>query len=249
MGRQARERTEINRTFNVEQWFLERVDAHLRNQPSGERTPQCVGDAFLRSYAEAPSRLSLSDPRVEHVSSCSYCIRSYLEIRNVQRQHNPSLSPPWHRDHRLLAALTAACLMVVIVATAVWSREHLTPSQGQTPELRETLDLSQDGTYRGEQPATVPRLSLPAALVRLELILPRLSNPGNYFVAIAPNESGRYIIGSARGVAAGADARTVLTVTLDLRRAKPGTYILSTERDGEGGPYFYPLTIQTAAKR
>lgn len=79
MDRRARERTEINKTFNVEEWFLERVDAHLCNQPGGERTPQCVGDAFLRSYAEAPTRLSLSDPHVEHVSSCSYCIRSYLK--------------------------------------------------------------------------------------------------------------------------------------------------------------------------
>ena len=106
----------------------------------------------------------------------------------------------------------------------------------QSVALRRTLDLSEYGTPRGEETVSVPDLSLPPALVELELILPRLSDPGNYFVMVAPDKSGQNRIACAKAVAAGNRPAMLLTVTLDLRSAKPGKYILSTEREGEGGP-------------
>ncbi len=115
--------------------------------------------------------------------------------------------------------------------------------------VRRTLDLSDYGTYRGEQAPSVPVLSLPAALVKLTLILPRFSDPGNYFVVVAPDRSRRNRIASAKAVAIGADPRTLLTVTLDLRNAEPGKYVLATEREGEGGPYFYPLIVEPNSGR
>ena len=245
----AKERTEIKNKSNPEQWFLSQVETHIRTQPSGEKTPLCVDSGFLRAYVETPARFSLSDPRVEHVSSCNYCLHTFLEIRAVHRQ-TIDRRPVFLR-HRLsaFAAVALASLLIGFMASTLWNRNPPQSTSIQSVELRRTLDLSEYGTPRGEQGVSVPGLSLPAALVKLELILPRLSDPGNYFVMVAPDKSGQNRIACAKAVAVGNDPRTFLTVTLDLRSAKPGKYILSTEREGEGGPYFYPLTIESISGR
>ncbi len=77
-----------------------------------------------------------------------------------------------------------ACLLVGFVVANVWNRKHPTVVQVQSAELHRTLDLSQYGTYRGDQPASNPPLHLPAALLRLELVLPRLSQPGAYSIMV-----------------------------------------------------------------
>ena len=245
----AKERTEIKNKFNPEQWFLSQVETHIRTQPAAEKTPLCVNNEFLRGYAETPTRFSLSDPRVEHVSSCNYCLHSLLNIRADQRQ--AINRRPVFLRHRLpaFAAVGLACLLIGFLTATIWHHRSTRPTSIQSAELRRTLDLSEYGTPRGEETVYVPDLSLPAALVELELILPRLSDPGNYFVMVAPDRSGQNRIACAKAVAMGNDPRTLLTVTLDLRSAKPGKYILSTEREGEGGPYFYPLTIESISGR
>jgi hypothetical protein len=246
---QTKERTEIKSTFNPEQWFLSQVEAHIRNQPGGEKTPVCVDDAFLKSYARRPTRFALSDPRVEHVSSCNRCLHNFLEVRAAWREDTDRR--PVFLRHRLSAAAAVglACLLIGILTATVWLHRFSRSTSIQSVEVRRTLDLSDHGTYRGEQAAPSAALTLPAALVKLELILPRLSDPGNYFVMVAPDKSGRNRIASAKAVAVGADPRRLLTVTLDLRRAKPGRYFLSTEREGEAGPYLYPLTIESISGR
>ena len=245
----TKERTEIKNKFNPELWFLSQVEAHIRTQPSGEKTPLCVDNAFLRAYVEKPTRLSLSDPRVEHVSSCDYCLHNLLNIRAAQRQAIERR--PVFLRHRLSAfgVVGLACLLIGFLTATVWYHRSPHPASIQSAEIRRTLDLSEYGTSRGEQAVYVPALVLPAALVKLELILPRLSDPGNYFVMVAPDENGQNRIACAKAVAVGNDPRTSLTVTLDLRSAKPGKYILSTEREEEGGPYFYPLTIESISGR
>ena len=245
----TKERTEIKNKFNPEHWFLSQVETHIRTQPSGEKTPLCVDNAFLRAYVEKPTRLSLSDPRVEHVSSCDYCLHNLLTIRAAQRQAIDCR--PVLLRHRLsaFAAVGLACLLIGFLTATIWHHRSTRPTPIQSVALRRTLDLSEYGTPRGEETVSVPDLSLPPALVELELILPRLSDPGNYFVMVAPDKSGQNRIACAKAVAAGNDPRTLLTVTLDLRSAKPGKYILSTEREGEGGPYFYPLTIEPISGR
>jgi hypothetical protein len=85
---------------------------------------------------------------------------------------------------------------------------------------------------------------LPAAVVNLQLILPRLSDPGKYTLAVFVDENSTDLVARGGGLATGADPRTILAVTLDLRAAKPGMYVLSTAREGDGGPYYYPLRIE-----
>ncbi len=242
-------RAEIDKKFNPEQWFLSQVETHIRTQPAGEKTPLCVDSGFLRAYVDTPTRFSLLDPRVEHVSSCDYCLHAFLDIRAAEPK-DIGRGPLFLRHRRIaFAAVALACLLVGVLTAIVWHRRSEHSTSIQSAEVRRTLDLTEYGNYRGQHEASVPALSLPPALVKLDLILPRLSDPGNYFVMVAPDESGQNRIAGAKAVAVGSDPRTVLIVSLDLRKATPGKYILSTEREGEGGPYFYPLTIESISAR
>ncbi len=229
----------IKKTLNSEEWFLRQVESYTRRQQSGDRTPDCVDDAFLKSYAARPAAVSLSDRRVDHVTSCNYCLGRLLQFRATR----PAGAPLRFR-YAAVAAMGLACLLVGFVVANVWNRKHPTVVQVQTAALHRTLDLSQYGTYRGEQPQSNPPLYLPAALLRLELVLPRLSQPGAYDIMVASDKNGLNRVACATGTAVGADPRTVVTVSLDLRSATPGKYVLSTQLQGEDAPYTYPLQIE-----
>jgi hypothetical protein len=228
----------IKKTLNSEQWFLRQVESYARRQPSGDKTPECVDDVFLRSYAARPAAVSLSDRRVEHVTSCNYCLGRLLQFR-ATRPAEASL----RFRYAAIAAVGLACLLVGFAVANIWNRKHPTAVQVQSAELHRTLDLSQYGTYRGDQPASNPPLHLPAALLRLELVLPRLSQPGAYSIMVASDKNGLNRVACATGTAVGADPRTVVTVSLDLRSATPGKYVLSTQLQGEDAPYTYSVQI------
>ena len=233
------ERIVIKKKLNSEEWFLRQVESYARRQPSGDKTPVCVDDAFLKSYAARPMDVSLSDPRVDHVTSCNYCLGRLLQFRATR----PAGTSPRFR-HAAVAAMGLACLLVGFVLANAWNRRHPAVVQVQSAEVHRTLDLSQYGTYRGGEPKSNPPLHLPAALVRLELVLPRLSQPGVYSIMVAPAKNGLNRVACATGSAVGADPRTVVTVSLDLRSAAPGNYTLSTQLQGEDAPYTYPLQIE-----
>ncbi len=232
------ERIVIKKKLNSEEWFLRQVESYTRRQPSGDKTPECVDDVFLRSYAERPADVSLSDPRVDHVTSCNYCLGRLLQFRATR----PAGAPLRFR-YAAVAVMGLACLLAGFVVANVWNRKHPTVVQVQTAELHRTLDLSEYGTYRGDQPASNPPLHLPAKLLRLELVLPRLSQPGAYSIMVAADKNGLNRVACALGTAVGADPRTVVTVSLDLRSATPGKYVLLTQLQGEDAPYTYPLQI------
>ncbi|HET9099273.1 MAG TPA: hypothetical protein VFN62_02700 [Acidobacteriaceae bacterium] len=228
----------IKKKLNSEEWLLRQVESYTRRQPSGDKTPDCVDDAFLKSYAERPAGVSLSDRRVDHVTSCNYCLGRLLQFR-ATRPAGVSLS----FRYAAVAALGLACLLIGFVAANVWSRKHPVV-QVQSAELHRILDLSQYGTYRGDQSPSNPPLHLPAALLRLEIVLPRLSQPGTYYIMVAAGKNGLNPVAAAKGTAVGSDARTVVAVSLDLRGATPGKYLLSTQLEGEDAPYTYPLQIE-----
>lgn len=232
------ERIVIKKKLNSEEWFLRQVESYARTQPSGDKTPDCVDDVFLKSYAERPADVPLSDRRVEHVTSCNYCLGRLLQFR-ATRPPRASL----RFRYAAVAAMGFACLLVGFVVANLWNRKHPTVVQVQSAELHRTLDLSQYGTYRGDQPPSNPPLHLPAALLKLELVLPRLSQPGTYSIMVAADKNGVNRVACTTGTAVGADPRTVVTVSLDLRSATPGRYVLLTQLQGEDAPYTYPLQI------
>lgn len=235
----------IKGNTNPEQWFVEQLRVYTQRQPRSARTAECPDEAFLREYAARPRSFRLSDPRVQHVTSCGHCLPALLEVRSTVAVRRPVPA-------RLvaIAALCAACLIVGFVVARYWNLQS--PVASNPPASRQvsavvdrTLDLTNYGTYRGaeEQPPKPP-LNLPAALLHVNLILPRFSEAGPYTIIVVAGREGTNRIAYATGNATILDNQTELTVTLDLRRAKPGSYVLLTERSGQDDWYSYPLKIQ-----
>jgi hypothetical protein len=236
---------EIKGRTNPEQWFVEQLRIYTQRRPRSARTPECPDESFLREYAARPRSFSLSDSRVQHVTSCDHCLPALLEFRSVVAVRRPSLA-------RLAAifALCATCLIVGFVVAIYWNRQgpvasNPPVSQQASAVVDRTLDLTNYGTLRGteQQPPKLP-LNLPAALLHVNLILPRFSEGGPYTIIVVAGREGTDRIAYATGVASAAGNQTKLTVTLDLRGAKPGSYVLLTELSGQDDWYSYPLRIQ-----
>jgi len=235
----------IKANTNPEKWFVEKLRAYTQRQARVARTPECPDDSFLREYALKPRSFSLSDPRVQHVTSCGHCLPALLEFRSAVAVRRPAPAR-W----AALAALCAACLIVGFVVARYWNRQNLVasnPPSGQQASavVDRTLDLTNYGTFRGaQQQPPKPPLNLPASLLHVNLILPRFSEAGPYTIIVVAGREGTNRIAYATGNASLVGDQTKLTVTLDLRRAKPGSYVLLTELSGQDDWYSYPLRIQ-----
>jgi len=235
----------IKGNTNPEQWFVEQLRVYTQRQPRDERTPECPDDSFLREYAARPGSFSLSDPRVQHVPSCGHCLPALLDFRSTVAVRRPAVA-----HIAAIAILSAACLIVGFVVAKYWNRQNpvaSNPPAGQQASavIDRTLDLTNYGTFRGteEQPPKPP-LNLPAALLHVNLLLPRFSEAGPYTIIVVAGREGTNRIAYATGTASIAGNQTKLTVTLDLRHAKPGSYVLLTELSGQDDWYSYPLRIQ-----
>jgi len=240
-----KEARKIKEHTNPEQWFVEQLRAYTQRQPRSARTPDCPDDSFLWVYAARPGSFSLSDPRVRHVTSCGHCLPALLDFRSTVTVRRPASA-----RIAAIAILCAACLIVGFVVAKYWNRQNLlasNPPAGQQASaiVDRTLDLTNYGTFRGaeEQPPKPP-LNLPAALLNVNLILPRFSESGPYTIIVVAGREGTNRIAYATGNATLVGDQTKLTVTLDLRRTKPGNYVLLTELSGQDDWYSYPLRIQ-----
>jgi hypothetical protein len=224
--------------LNLDRWFLRQVEVSIRKGSKGDKTADCVDETFLRSYAEQPTEFSLADGRVEHVTSCSYCLGCLLELRATQRAKTSR-----GLRHVAVVWLGLAGLVVGGIVAFVLHHWHPAAAHVQSGELRRTLDLSQYSAHPTEQLAIKTPLHLPAALIRLEIVLPQRSRPGVYDVAVVADGNDRNRVAQAEGQSTRADPRTAVTVSLDLRNAAPGKYVLSTQFEGESAPHLYPLEI------
>jgi hypothetical protein len=110
--------------------------------------------------------------------------------------------------------------------------------------VSETINLWDAGTIRGTQPGSLQAVSLPAALVRLTIILPRFSPPGQYAVAVTQDQIGNGVVTQRSGLATINGDQESVSVELDLRSAKAGAYFLATTHDEDQASYYYPLQIK-----
>jgi hypothetical protein len=117
-------------------------------------------------------------------------------------------------------------------------------SKQQTAAVPESVDLWNAGTFRGEQPSPLQAVSLPAALVKVTIILPRYSDPGQYAVAVTLDQEGNGLLARASAAAIGNGDREEVSVYLDLRKSQPGSYFLSTTHEQDQASYYYPLQIR-----
>lgn len=210
---------------------------HQERVLSGETEPAgpCPDEAFLRGLARRSKKISLSDPRINHAANCPNCMNRILAMRQNTRAER----------RKLAFGLSAACLVVIIGLIAGFEYEnHHRQTEAMVAPVSKTVDLWNTGTYRGEQPGPLQSVALPAAPVRLTIILPRFSSPGQYLVAVTRDQSGNGVVAEGLATAGSVNEQEKVSVALDLRSAKAGAYFLSTTHEQDQAAYYYPLQIK-----
>lgn len=217
-----------------EAWVTE---SHQKWVLAGGTTPvgPCPGEAFLRDLARKSRRIKLSDPRVDHAATCPTCLNQLLGFRQEIRSS---------RRKSAVAGLVTACLVIAaIIAVARYEVQRQSPASNMAI-VSETVNLWDVGTFRGVQPDQLQSVSLPAARVRLKIILPRFSPPGQYLVAVTRDQTGNGVMAEGSAAALASGDKEVVAVDLDLRNAKSGRYFLSTTHEQDQASYYYPLQIR-----
>lgn len=227
-------------------WFSrpeDRLDAWVTQQHQervleGKTMPAgpCPDESFLSRLARNSKHISLSDPRVDHAANCPICMRRLLALRPQYQA----------RRRRLVLAAAAVCCCLIVAAFVVLARRGAeTPRQvANVAAITQTLDLWNAGTLRNGQPSPLQSVTLPAALVKVTIILPRYSEPGQYAVAVTRDQTGNDLLAQSVANATGNADREELSVDLDLRKSKPGAYFLSTTHEQDQASYYYPLQIK-----
>jgi hypothetical protein len=232
-------------------WFSraeDRLDAWVTRQHQervldGRTAPvgPCPGDAFLESVARQSKQIALSDPRVDHAANCPVCMRRLLELRS---QHQA-------RRRRLVFTAAVGCCLLLVAAFVVvgWHETNTPHPTDNVAAIPETIDLSNAGTLRGlpfnsAELSPLQSVSLPAALVKVKIILPRFSRPGQYTVAVTRDQSVNDPLAHGAAAANGGGDREEVSIDLDLRKSKPGAYFLSTTHEQDQASYYYPLQIK-----
>jgi hypothetical protein len=217
-----------------EAWIAQRHQDRVLEGSATSIGP-CPDEAFLKSLAKRSKQIQLSDARVDHAANCPICMSRLLALR---REHRA-------RRLRLLTAAVATCLLIVALFVGLSRRAPNSKQQfADVVPVPESVDLWNAGTFRGDQPSPLQAVSLPAALVKVTIILPRYSEPGNYAVAVTRDQSGKDLLAKASAAATGNRDREEVSVYLDLRKSKPGSYFLSTTHEQDQASYYYPLQIR-----
>jgi hypothetical protein len=219
-----------------ETWFKQQREELVLQGKIAPPVGPCADEAFLHALAGKSRRILLSDPRIDHAATCPICMR---KLQVIRRQGGTR--------RRILALTAAAACCLLVIAMVVLIARRGWPAGQQPANLAassQTLDLSNAGAYRGDQPAQLQSVSLPTALVKVAIVLPRYSTPGKYVVAVTRDRSGNDLVARGSAPAVGDGSREVVTVTLDLRSAKTGPYFLSTTRERDEASYYYPLDLR-----
>ena len=232
-------------------WFShaeDRLDAWVTRQHQervleGRVAPvgPCPDKAFLEGIARQSKQIALSDPIVDHVANCPVCMRRLLELQSQYQAGR----------RRLVFTVAVGCCLLIVAAFVVVSwrganTPHLTYNMAAIPA---TIDLWNAGTLRSlpsdpAQPSPLQSVSLPRALVKVTIILPRYSRPGQYVVAVTRDQTVNDPLAHGNASSIGSGDREEVSVDLDLRNSQPGSYFLSTTHEQDQASYYYPLQIK-----
>ncbi len=216
-------------------------DYFLETNPNPERKG-CPDEETLQGLAE--DRLPASHPARLHLASCSECFAEYRGYRFAwqdAQKKRPKLAR-W----AIAAGLAVAC------GGSFWAVEHHLAQRSAEPvqvassrPVDASVDLLDAGTVRGADDDATPiqQVTLPAAVVRLSVTLPRFSQVGLYEIRVSKDKEGSDIVAHGTGEALDSAGNAVVKVMLDLRAAKAGMYFLATIRGADNGVYYYPLKI------
>lgn len=217
-----------------EKWIAQR---HQERVLAGDTTVAgpCPDDTFLKDLARRSRKVALSDPRVDHAATCPICMDRLLTLRREHRSRQQKL---------VFASAVAVCVIIAAIVTITRYEMGNRTSFPNTAPIAETVNLWGAGAFRGQQPGPLQSVSLPAALVRVTIILPRFSSPGRYVVAVTHDPSGNGVVAEAVATATSSGNQETVVADLDLRRAKAGRYYLSTTHEQDQAAYYYPLEIR-----
>lgn len=217
-----------------EKWIAQR---HQERVLAGETTPQgpCPGEDFLQKLARKSRCIRLSDPRVDHAATCPACMRRLLTMRHEHRSRRQKL---------VFASAVAASIIIAAVITVARHELEKRSLATNSAVVAETVNLWDAGAFRGQQPGQLQSVTLPAARVRLTIILPRFSSPGQYVVAVSHDSTGSGLISDAVATTINSGQQEAISVDLDLRHADAGQYYLSTTHEQDQASYYYPLQIR-----
>lgn len=201
-----------------------------------ESAGPCPDEAFLRGVARRSKVIPLSDPRIDHAANCPNCMNRILALRRDDARS----------DGKKLAFGLAAVCLVIVVGLIAWFQydHHRQETVAIAAPVSKVVDLSNAGTFRGEQPGQLQSVVLPAAPVVLTIILPRFSPTGQYLVAVTRDQSGNGVIAEEFASASASNGEQSVSVNLDLRSTKAGAYFLSTTHEQDQAAYYYPLQIK-----
>ena len=211
---------------------------HEQRVASGQTQPvgPCPDEEFLRGLAKRSRAIPLSDARIDHAATCPTCMNRVVALRNENRE----------RNRKLGYALAAAMCLILVAGIFGWF--HFSQNRQQTLALAQpvskTVDLWNAATDRGEQPGQLQSVELPAAVVRLTVILPRFSPSGEYLIAVTRNEDGSGVVAEGLAPTDAAGQQERISVVLDLRKVTAGAYFLSTTHEQDQAAYYYPLRIK-----
>lgn len=217
-----------------EQWIAQQ---HQRRVLAGETTPAGPhpDEVFLRDLARKSKKVSVSDSRVDHAATCPTCMSQLLGLRAEHRSHV--------RRRTWIGTAVAACA-IIAVAVVTWRFGIGRSASNGEAVIAQTVNLFDTGVARGEQLQQLQSVSLPAALIKLTIVLPRHSAPGQYFVAITRDQNGNGVLAEGLAGTSKVGAQQQIIANLDLRSAKAGQYYLSTTHEQDQSAYYYPLRIR-----
>jgi len=218
-----------------ESWLAQ---SHEERVLAGETTPvgPCPDEAFLRDLARKAKRIALSDPRVSHAANCPTCMSRLLVFRQENRSRR--------RKRTLVTAVVLCSVIGAVVITVARYEMHRQRPSATVAVVSEAVNLWDAGTIRGNQPGSLQSVFLPAAVVRVTIILPRFSPPGQYAVAVTQDQNGNGVVAQRSALATINGDHQSVSVELDLRAAKAGAYFLATVHEQDQASYYYPLQIK-----
>ena len=195
----------------------------------------------------ARRQVPVGDPVGEHVSKCSPC---YREMRAIQQAEGIRPADE-RRPPRTWWPAAAAAVLLLAAGLAAWlvyggGQPAPTPEPEQIVANAEpvavTLDLRKYGVTRSDSRVDdLPPLVLPRAMVRLTLLLPVGSEPGDYEVMLVGLDDEALASGLGRSEIR--DFVATLPVTVDLTQSVRGPGSLVVRRQGEGVQSF-PVTLK-----
>jgi len=162
-----------------ESWLAQR---HEDRVLAGETTPvgPCPDEAFLRNLARRAKWIVLSDSRVAHAANCPTCMSRLLVFREENRSRRRKLT--------LVTAVVLCSVIGAVVITVARDGMHRQLPSANVAVRSEAVNLWDASTIRGNQPGSLQSVFLPAAVVRVTIILPRFSPPGEYAVAVTQDQ-------------------------------------------------------------